>query len=217
MTLHLLPQTNRPGEAPQKEIGEQGAKHVDLRASLGPGQAPQPLVPSPGRGAIKAVSATGWSWHSCSCEFSRGVGLRSRPENGTRAAEAGAGGPISRKRSPWERTEGSEQSSDGGVYSSSRGAPKMSRGLRKGFPLKRRIVAWPMSRSALATAWASEGRNSPQRLNGRFVTTTVERVRWRAQTTRKRSLAASRPREAATFVIRKSETAWRAGSSSSRT
>lgn len=63
-----------------------------------------------------------------------------------------------------------------GIYSSpSRGAPWMSRGLRKEGPLKRRTLAWSMRRSAIATACSGEARNSPQRLNGRFVTTIVER------------------------------------------
>ena len=54
------------------------------------------------------------------------------------------------------------------AYSPSRGAPWMSRGRRNGFPVNRRIVAWSIRRSAMATACAGEGMNSPHSLNGRF-------------------------------------------------
>jgi hypothetical protein len=46
----------------------------------------------------------------------------------------------------------------------------------------------------MATACAGDGRNSAQLLKGRFDTTIVERTRYLAQTIRKSSLAASRPR-----------------------
>ena len=48
---------------------------------------------------------------------------------------------------------------DAGVpQSSSRGAPTMSRGCRKLFPVNRRIVALSTRRSTVATAVASEGK-----------------------------------------------------------
>ena len=48
----------------------------------------------------------------------------------------------------------------------------------------------------MATACAGDGRNFLQCLNGRFETTMVERSLYLAQTTRKSSLAASRPKSA---------------------
>src|SRR6266542_1533981 len=56
------------------------------------------------------------------------------------------------------------------------------------------MVASSTRRSAMATACAGDGRNSDQCLKGRFETTRVEHCRYLAQTTRKSSLAASRPR-----------------------
>jgi hypothetical protein len=50
----------------------------------------------------------------------------------------------------------------------------MSRGSRNGLPLKRRIVAWWMSRSMSATAWADEGNTFPA---GSLGSTGVTRLR----------------------------------------
>jgi hypothetical protein len=61
------------------------------------------------------------------------------------------------------------------------------------------------NRSAIATACAGDGRNSPHCLKGRLVTTMVDRTRVRAHTTRNSSLAASRPRS-----VRRTGCSWRA-------
>src|SRR3972149_1524143 len=69
------------------------------------------------------------------------------------------------------------------------------------------MVASSTRRSAMATAWAGDGRNSAHCRKGRFDTTIVERCRSLAQTTRKSSLAASRPRseKPASSRIKRSE------------
>src|SRR3990172_4174085 len=75
---------------------------------------------------------------------------------------------------------------DSGAAQSSRGAPTISRGCRKLLPVKRRIDRKSTSRSAVATAVASEGKRFFHFVKPALAVRRVEPCRWRAETTRKR-------------------------------
>src|SRR5271170_2573811 len=72
-----------------------------------------------------------------------------------------------------------------GAAYSSRGAPRISLGSRKLFPVKRRIVAWSIRRSTVAAACTSEGKKLFHLVKPQFAVRTIEPLPWRSETTRK--------------------------------
>jgi hypothetical protein len=66
----------------------------------------------------------------------------------------------------------------------------MSLGFLKLLPVKRRMVAWSMSLSTVATAWASEGKKDFQLLKPVLAARRMERLRCLAETSLKRCFVA---------------------------
>lgn len=151
------------------------------------GVGPDPRSGRPGRGEGRRVGQSGAPWRSGSPRPSRGgwdrcSGMSRSP--GPPPFWIGAGGsaiagerrarPVIATCVPRALARRAGRDRRRGYLSSSRGAPRVSRGSRMGLPPKRRIVARSTRRSTVATHSASEGKKAFQRLKPVLAITTVD-------------------------------------------